>query len=86
MGMLYQIIHHFGWNVWDGFWGNYKVVLGMMAIAMALHLIPDDAADKFLNRYSKIPMAVYISLFFLFVLLYGFFKSAEPVLPIYLQF
>lgn len=86
MGMLYQIIHHFGWNVWDGFWGNYKMVLVMMGIAMLLHLIPDDAADKFLNRYTKIPMAVYITIFFLFVLLYGFFKSAEPVLPIYLQF
>jgi alginate O-acetyltransferase complex protein AlgI len=31
-------------------------------------------------------MVAYLVLFFAFVLLYGVFKSAEPVLPIYLKF
>jgi hypothetical protein len=39
-----------------------------------------------MERYHKVPLAGYLTIFFLFVLLYGFFKSSEPVMPIYLQF
>ncbi len=86
MGMLYQISHKLTFSVWDGFFANYKAVLGMMLLALLLHVIPDDVADKFLERFTKVHIAAYMAIFFLFVLLYGFFKSAEPVLPIYLQF
>jgi alginate O-acetyltransferase complex protein AlgI len=51
-----------------------------------IHLIPDDLADKMIDRFAKVPMIAYIAAFFAFVILYGFFKSAEQVLPIYLQF
>jgi D-alanyl-lipoteichoic acid acyltransferase DltB (MBOAT superfamily) len=86
LAMLYQISHKLSFTVWGAFFANYKAVLGMIAIALVLHLIPDDAADKFLSRFTKVPMVAYMAAFFLFVLLYGYFKSAEPVLPIYLQF
>jgi len=86
MGMLFQITHRFTFSVWDGFFANYKAVLGMMLIALLIHLIPDDFADKFIARFTKLPLVAYMTAFFLFVLLYGYFKSAAPVLPIYLQF
>ncbi len=84
--MIHQILHDFSFSVWGAFYGNYKIVLWMIGIAFILHLIPDDAADKVIARFHKVPLIAYMTIFFLFVLLYGFFKSAEPVMPIYLQF
>ena len=86
MDMLYQITHHLTFSVWSGFFANYKAVLGMMLLALLLHLIPDTYADNVIGRFKKIPMVAYMVSFFIFVLLYGYFKSADPVLPIYLQF
>ena len=84
--MLHQILHDFSFDVWGAFYKNYSPVLAMMLIAFLLHAIPDTLADKVLDRFTKMPMMAYVSVFFMFVVLYGFFKSAEPVLPIYLQF
>jgi D-alanyl-lipoteichoic acid acyltransferase DltB (MBOAT superfamily) len=84
--MIHQITHDFSFSVWGAFFANYKSVLGMMALAFIIHAIPDDYADKMIGRFQKIPLPVYMAVFFLFVIVYGFFKSAEPVMPIYLQF
>ncbi len=84
--MLYQIRHDFSFSVWGAFFSNYKPVLAMIAFAFIIHAIPDHYADKVIARFHKIPLPVYIALFFLLVIVYGFFKSAEPVMPIYLQF
>jgi hypothetical protein len=84
--MLYQITHNFSFSVWPGFFGNYWPVLLMMLLAYLLHAIPDDYADKIIGRFQRIPLRVYIGIFFIFVILYGYFKSSEPVMPIYLQF
>ncbi len=84
--MLNQIWYNFSFDVWGAFYGNYHAVLWMIAFAFLLHAIPDSLADKLLDRFPRIPMLGYITVFFLFVILYGFFKSAEPVMPIYLQF
>ncbi len=84
--MINQIVYNFSFDVWGGFYGNYQPVIWMMALAFVLHAIPDNYADKLLERYHRVPLAGYITIFFLFVLLYGYFKAAEPVMPIYLQF
>jgi D-alanyl-lipoteichoic acid acyltransferase DltB (MBOAT superfamily) len=84
--MLYQITHDFSFSVWGAFFENYKPVLIMIALAFLLHAIPDNYADKVIGRFKRVPMPVYIALFFVFVIVYGYFKSSEPVMPIYLQF
>ncbi len=84
--MIYQITHNFSFSVWGAFFDNYKSVLGMIGLAFVLHSIPDHYADTVIARFRKIPLPVYLALFFLFVIVYGYFKSAEPVMPIYLQF
>jgi D-alanyl-lipoteichoic acid acyltransferase DltB (MBOAT superfamily) len=86
MNMIHQITHDFSWSVWDGFFANYKSVLFMISIAYLLHAIPDNSADKLMDRFPKMPLVGYVAIFFAFVILYGYFKSAEPVMPIYLQF
>jgi len=84
--MISQITNNFSLDVWGAFYGNYQTVIWMMVLAFILHAIPDNYADKLLDRYHRVPLAGYITIFFLFVLLYGYFKAAEPVMPIYLQF
>lgn len=86
MVMLHQIGYDFSLSVWPAFANNYWPVLVMMGIAYVLHAIPDDYADQVINRFRKIPLPAYLAVFFVFVILYGYFKSAEPVMPIYLQF
>ncbi|MEO5893545.1 MAG: MBOAT family O-acyltransferase [Ferruginibacter sp.] len=84
--MIHQILYNFKFDVWAGFYNNYKAVLAMMLFAGLLHAVPDNYADKILGSFTKVPVIAYVTVFFLFVFLYGFFKSAEPVMPIYLQF
>ena len=84
--MIYQIFNNFDISVFGPFYDNYKGVVWMILVAMVLHLIPDNLADKIIARTKTIPMVVYILVFFLFLILYGYFKSAEQVMPIYLQF
>jgi len=84
--MIYQIFNNFDISVFGPFYDNYKGVVWMILVAMVLHLIPDNLADKVIARTKTIPMVVYILVFFFFLILYGYFKSAEQVMPIYLQF
>lgn len=84
--MINKIGHELSFDVWQGFFGNYKTVLGMMLIAVCIHFIPDDFADRVIDAWGRVPLIAYIAAFFCFLLLYGVFKSAEPVMPIYLQF
>jgi len=84
--MLHQIGYDFTLSVWPAFANNYWPVLVMMGLAYVLHAVPDDYADRVINRFRRIPLPAYIAVFFVFVVLYGYFKSAEPVMPIYLQF
>jgi D-alanyl-lipoteichoic acid acyltransferase DltB (MBOAT superfamily) len=84
--MLGQIIHHFNWNVWTGFWGNYKPVLLLMLLAALLHAIPENYSDKVSFKLQKVGLAGYTVIFLLFLVVYGYFKGSEAVMPIYLQF
>ncbi len=86
LAMISQITGNFDLSVWPAFAANYWPVLVMMGIAYLLHAFPDDLADRVISRFRLVPLTAYLGVFFLFVLLYGYFKSAEPVMPIYLQF
>ena len=86
VSMIHQIGYDFSFSVLRGFAGNYWPVLVMMAVAYLLHSIPDSYADRLIERVGRIPLAGYIAIFFAFVIVYGYFKSAEAVMPIYLQF
>jgi D-alanyl-lipoteichoic acid acyltransferase DltB (MBOAT superfamily) len=87
MSMIHQIFFNFNISIWWAFFENYKNIIGMIALGYALHVIPDDFIDKLISNIKfKVPFAFYVLIFFLFLMIYSYFKSAEPVLPIYLQF
>ena len=74
--MIYQIFNNFDISVFGPFYDNYKGVVWMILVAMILHLIPDNLADKVIARTKTIPMVVYILVFFLFffvIFLFVFF-------------
>ncbi|PZF73821.1 MBOAT family O-acyltransferase [Taibaiella soli] len=84
--LIMQITHHFSLSVLGAFWSNYQYVIYMMALGYLLHIIPDDFADKMLQRAHRVPMFAYVGVFLVFVMVYAHFKTGEPVMPIYLQF
>lgn len=84
--MIHQIVFQFSFEGVGAFWQNYQHVMWMMLLGYALHLIPDDFAERIIARYQRLSMPVYLTVFLLFVITYAYFKSAEPVMPIYLQF
>lgn len=86
ISMIKQILFNFDVNAFEPFFENYKKVMAMIVLAMIIHLIPDTAAERFISKWKKIPLLIYIIIFFGFLVTYGYFKSAEQVLPIYLQF
>lgn len=86
MTMIHQVTHDFSLSVWPAFAGNYWPVLAMMGFAGLIHAIPDNYADHVITRLKRVPLIAYLVAFFGFIILYGYFKAAEPVMPIYLKF
>ncbi|WP_426792271.1 MBOAT family O-acyltransferase [Sphingobacterium sp. WOUb80] len=86
LAMIEQIVYNFDANSFFPFYENYHTVVWLMFIACILHFIPDNYADKVMSSMGKVSLVYYLILFFVFILIYSFFKSSEQVLPIYLQF
>jgi alginate O-acetyltransferase complex protein AlgI len=69
------------------FIANYRIVFVMMALAVLLHAIPDDYMTIKIQKMNTYGLAATLTGFFILLLvLYSYFKSSEPVMPIYLQF
>lgn len=84
--MIHQIAFSFHFDGFAAFWSNYQPVMLMMLLGYAIHLLPDGWADRVIAGRPMWVMPVYLLVFVLFVVVYALFKSAEPVMPIYLQF
>ncbi len=84
--ILHKIGNDLSFKVLPAVYGNYKTVVLLMVVAMSLHAVPDEWIGSRIHRFARLPLIVYLVVFLGFVLLYGAFKAAEPVMPIYLQF
>ena len=83
---IHQIVYQFTLQGAETFLANYKYPLLMMLLGYVLHLIPDSIADKWIAIQTRFSIMYYVVVLMLFIVLYAFFKSAETVFPIYLQF
>ena len=81
-----QIWYQFTFTNSFAFLQNYKITLLMIGVGFVIHLIPDSWATLFIERQKRFSMVYFIVVAFLFLLMYSYFKSAQAVLPIYLQF
>jgi D-alanyl-lipoteichoic acid acyltransferase DltB (MBOAT superfamily) len=84
--MLQQIYFNLNPQIFMDFVLGYRFVLLMMVFGYLLHAIPDHWADAVITLNRTIKLRWYILVFFIFIIIYGFFKSSAPVMPIYLQF
>ena len=83
---IHQIQYQFTLNNAFSFLENYKVALIMIAFGFVIHLIPDTWADLLIEKQKSFSIVYFVVITFLFLLLYSYFKSAQSVMPIYLQF
>ena len=83
---IHQIVFQFTFEGSYEFFENYRYVVMMIGLGYIIHLIPDSFQEKVIEKQKHFSMVYYVVVVFLFIALYSFFKSATPVLPIYLQF
>ena len=81
-----EIIYNFSFVGLNDFYLNYKSVLLMILFGLILHFIPDDIGEWIVEKQMTFNIVYFVLCFLGFMVLYSFFKSAEPVMPIYLQF
>ena len=84
--VISQIQHHLVFNIWNQFWENYHSVLLMIFFGLGLHFLPENYSAKISLKFQRVGIIGFTAIFLLFALAYGYFKSSEPVMPIYLQF
>jgi D-alanyl-lipoteichoic acid acyltransferase DltB (MBOAT superfamily) len=83
---IHQIVYQFTFDGAYEYFENYKIVIIMIVIGYLIHLIPDSFPEKIIEKQKRFLLVYYVIVMMLFIALYSFFKSAEPVMPIYLQF
>lgn len=84
--VIHQIGGNLSWALWPEVYHNYAPVLYMMAFGFMIHVIPDKLADQPIAKIGDLPLWVYVAGFSVLIILLIQFKTATPVLPVYLQF
>lgn len=84
--MFTQIKKQFNIDSFEAFFKNYQTVIGMIFIGFIIQFIPKNWIEKMQLKLGQEGILGYLFIFFVFIFFYGFFKSAEQILPIYLQF
>lgn len=84
--MISQIFTNFDAGAWKDLFANYHNVLYIMLIGFLLHFVPHSIEEKMKIALSKMPLWGYLLLGFLMVCLFMQIKTAEPIMPVYLQF
>ena len=84
--MIHQITDNFNMHLLANVVQLYKPVIVMMLFGFTIHAISDNWVNTLVNRFSNLPTWVYVAVFTLLILVLIQFKTATPVLPIYLQF
>lgn len=84
--MIHQIGFNFNLDLLPGIAKTYTAVLIMILFGFYIHSISDNLADKLIARYANIPTWAYVLGFVTLIVVLVQFKTATPVLPVYLQF
>ncbi|MCZ2141555.1 MAG: MBOAT family protein [Bacteroidia bacterium] len=84
--MLNQIISNQSIILWEHALTVYLPVVWMMLFGFIIHAIPDNLADRVIQKINRISVWVYVLVFCLLLIVLIQFKTATPILPIYLQF
>src|SRR5574343_601283 len=77
--MIHQIVSNQSAALWKQSLKAYAPVVAMMAFGFSTHVLPDKLADKWIEKYSRIPLWIYVVIFTILILLLIQFKTATPV-------
>ena len=84
--MFSQIKKQFALNKFGEFYSHYYLVIAMILVGLLVQFIPQKITDKMLYQLKQEGVLGYLFVFFIFIVMYAFLKSSQPILPIYLQF
>jgi len=84
--ILNQIWYNFDAGAIGVLYAGYDTVFWMMALGFILHMIPQRVCDTTVVRMEKFSLAGFILIFLIFLFFFYQVKTAEQVMPIYLQF
>ncbi|UAY52426.1 MBOAT family O-acyltransferase [Ferruginibacter albus] len=84
--MLHQIFFNFDGSVWKELYSNYQSVFLIMLIGFVLHFVTKKQEDTIKNSLVNLPLAGYLTIAFILFFIFIQIKTAEPVMPVYLQF
>jgi len=84
--VLVQITSNFEGGVWKGLLENYQYVFIIMLLGFLLHFIPLQTEEKIKIFLAKMPLVVFLIISLVMVFIFTQIKTAEPVMPVYLQF
>jgi D-alanyl-lipoteichoic acid acyltransferase DltB (MBOAT superfamily) len=84
--ILDQIWNNFQLAAWPELLATYKSVLLVMLMGFGLHFISIKKEEEFSHKLIGLPNFAYATILVIFILLLAQVKTAEQVMPIYLQF
>ena len=84
--IINQIIGNFDIAAWNKIFSNYHNVLLLMLLGFTLHSIPKSFEDKLKRLLSGFPLSIFLLIGLLMFFIFQQMKTAEPVMPVYLQF
>ena len=84
--MVHQLWYNFDAGSWNEFFANYHNVIYIMAIGFILHFIPHSAEEKAKTALAKLPLVGFLLLAVILIGVFMQIKTAEPIMPVYLQF
>ncbi|OYU97526.1 MAG: membrane-bound O-acyltransferase family protein [Bacteroidetes bacterium B1(2017)] len=83
---LNQILHNFQANVFTQVYINYRYVILTMCIGFILHFIPQEIKHSYRDKLEGLSAFKYALLLSVFIILLIQVKTAQQVMPVYLQF
>ncbi len=90
LSQAHQIIHNIYYNFNNGIiidWlQHYYTIAIVLGLGIVLHSIPKHIEQKYLALVEKKSFWLHMGIFIAIVLTAAYFKTAEPILPVYLQF
>ena len=84
--MIHQLFNNFDAASWKDLFANYHNVLYIMLLGFVLHFIPHSTEEKVKMALAKIPLTGYLVIAILMIAIFMQIKTAEPIMPVYLQF
>jgi alginate O-acetyltransferase complex protein AlgI len=84
--ILQQLSYNFDISALPVLFAGYDRVFLMMILGFTLHFIPQKTCDGIIVRMEKLHFASFVLIFLIFMFIFYQVKTAEQVMPIYLQF